>query len=200
MSMLIGITGGIGSGKSAVSSYLESKGEIVLCADKMARQVVRPGEAGNVAVRDAFGDAYFFKDGTLNRKKLASDVFSDSVKLKQLNNMLHPIIITEMFKKASSINRRIFMDVALLIQSGMHRKMDFVWLVTADIETRIARVMKRDNATYEQVKLRMKQQMSDEDMKKYADEVIDNSKTLSDLNHQIESILKKETYYNEVNI
>lgn len=199
MNMLIGITGGIGSGKSAVSSYLESLGEIVLCADKMAREVVLPGKEGNLAIHDAFGDSFFFEDGTLNRKKLARDVFSDSVKLKRLNDILHPIIISAMFKKASTMDGRVFMDVALLIQSSMHLKMDFVWLVIADIETRIARVMKRDNATYEQVKLRMKHQMSDEDMKKYADEVIDNNKTLSNVYDQIDSILKKESY-SEVNI
>lgn len=199
MNMLIGITGGIGSGKSAVSAYLESIGEAVLCADKTAKHVVRPGEAGNLAVREAFGDDYFFKDSTLNRKKLASDVFNNTARLKKLNDILHPIIISEMFNRACNMNGRVFMDVALLIQSGMHRKMDFVWLVTADVETRIERVMKRDNTTGKQVKMRMKQQMTDEEMIKYADEVIDNSKTLNHLYQQIDSILKKPIY-NEVKI
>lgn len=199
MNMLIGITGGIGSGKSAVSAYLESLGEAVLCADKMAKHVVRPGEAGNLAVREAFGDDYFFEDSTLNRKKLASDVFENTARIKKLNDILHPIIISEMFNRACNMSGRVFMDVALLIQASMHRKMNFVWLVTADVETRIDRVMKRDNATVEQVKKRMRQQMTDEEMIKYADEVIDNSKTLNHLYQQIDSILKKPIY-NEVKI
>ncbi len=189
--ILIGITGGIGSGKSLVSDYLKSRGEYVISADEVAREAVLPGETGNELIRKEFGVSYFNDDGTLNRKKLAAFVFDDSEKLSMLNGILHPVIIDRIYKKAKSAGGRVFIEAPLLIQSGMHKAMDHVWLVTADKEARIKRVMNRDGDDRASVERRIANQMSDCDMAGYADEVIDNSASIEALHEKIDALLKK---------
>jgi dephospho-CoA kinase len=197
--VLIGITGGIGSGKSAVTAYLRQRGEHVICADEVAREVVQPGSRGAAVVRRQFGEEYFLPDGALNRAKLAQRVFQEPESLKRLNAILHPIIIGTVWEKASQLPGRVFIDAALLIETGMHEKTDYVWLVTADRETRIARVMQRDRAVREAVKKRMDSQTDDAQREKYADEVIDNSGDLEALYQKIDRLLQKREY-NEVTI
>lgn len=187
--MVIGITGGIGSGKSEVTRYLRSLGERVICADEVSRQVVEPGEPGAQAIKQAFGEMFFNSDGTLNRKMLASHVFADKSLTKKLNDTLHPIIIKRVIDKASEINGRVFLDVALLIQSGMHKTVDHVWLVTADLDTRIKRVKKRDNADEKSVLRRIENQLSDTEMSSYADEIIENNGSLKELHKRIDELL-----------
>lgn len=191
--LYIGLTGGIGSGKSAVSRYLTGLGENVICADHAARQVVQPGEPGCLAIRRAFGDDFFVND-TLDRKKLAAHVFCDKKRLDLLNQLLHPLIVAYIFKQAAYLNGRVFIDAALLIQAGMHEKTDYVWLVVADMETRIQRVMDRDGLSRAQVTQRIGHQMCDEAMMAYADEVIDNSARLQDLHQKIDRLLSKPEY------
>lgn len=196
--MIIGITGGIGSGKSVVSKYLSDRGEHVICADEVSRQVVRNGGKGNIAIRRTFGDAFFFADNMVNRKKLAEHVFSNKEKLVLLNELLHPIIDEYIFTKVDRLEGRVFIDAALLIQSGMYKKTDYLWLVIADLETRIQRVMKRDGLSYGEVKQRMDSQMSDQDMLPYAQEVIDNSDSIGNLHNEIERLLNKPKYIEEI--
>ena len=193
-SIVIGITGGIGSGKSAVSNYLIKRGEHVICADKAARQVVRQGEKGSIAIRNAFGDEFFYNNGALKRKKLAEHVFSDKEKLNALNALLHPLINEYIWGEADIYKGRVFIDAALLIQTGMHKKVDYVWLVTADIQKRIERVMIRDGLNHIEVKKRIDNQMSDQEMMKYADEIIDNSDGIDGLQKKIEGLLNTSKY------
>ena len=192
--ILIGITGGIGSGKSAVTAYLRQRGEHVICADEAAREVVLPGSRGAAAIRAEFGDEYFRPDGSLDRAKLAQRVFEDPERVKRLNAILHPIIIEAVWEKASALNGRVFIDAPLLIESGMHEKTDYVWVVTADRETRILRVTQRDEATREAVEKRMENQMDDAQRVGFADEVIDNRFGLKELRQQVESLLQKIEY------
>jgi dephospho-CoA kinase len=187
---IIGITGGIGSGKSEVTAYLRRKGERVICADEVARQVVRPGSRGAEAVRSVFGDGFFLPGGALNRAKLAQRVFGDANALERLNAALHPVILEEIWAQASCIQGRVFIDAALLVETGMHKKVDAVWLITADRETRIQRVMLRDDASREAVEKRMEGQTDDESRMNAADEVIDNSQDISDLHRKIDALLK----------
>lgn len=197
--IVIGITGGIGSGKSAVTAYLRQLGETVICADEVAREIVLPGSKGEAVVREQFGKEYFLPDGTLDRGKLAQRVFNDPESLKRLNALLHPLIISDIWEKASQAEGRVFIDAALLIETGMHEKTDFVWLVTADRETRILRVMQRDSAVRGDIERRMDSQMDDAQRKRFADEVIDNRGDMDALHRQIERLLQKEEY-NEVTI
>lgn len=192
--ILIGITGGIGSGKSTVSDYLSGLGEHVIYSDEVARQVVLPGTRGNELIRQEFGGEYFHVDGTLDRKKLSEHVFSDKEKLEKLNSILHPLIIEKIFREAETLKGRVFIEVPLLIESGMHKKMDYVWLVTADKKTRIERVKKRDNLSARDVEQRIQSQLSDEEMAAYADEVIDNSASPEELRRRIGMLLKKAEY------
>ncbi|MDD5018554.1 MAG: dephospho-CoA kinase [Eubacteriales bacterium] len=193
-SIIIGIIGGIGSGKSAVSNYLIKRKEHVICADKAARQVVRQGEEGSIAIRRAFGDAFFYDDGALNRKKLAEHVFGDKDMLKMLNGILHPLIIEYIWGETERLDGRAFVDAPLLIQTGMHKKVDYVWLVTADMQKRIGRVMKRDGLSHIEVKRRIDNQMSDREMTAYADEIIDNSNGIGELHQKIDGLLNTKKY------
>jgi dephospho-CoA kinase len=192
--ILIGITGGIGSGKSTVSDYLSGLGEYVIYSDEVAREIVLPGTTGNKMLRREFGEEYFNADGTLNRKKLAEQVFTNKGKLRRLNSILHPLIIDSIFDRAETLKGRVFIEVPLLIQSGMHKSMDYVWLVTADRETRTERVMKRDKLGAAHIEQRMKTQLSDEEMAVYADEIIDNSGSPEHLRNIVDELLKKEEY------
>jgi len=197
--ILIGITGGIGSGKSAVTAYLRQKGERVICADEVAREVVLPGSRGAAIVRRQFGEDYFLPDGALDRAKLAQRVFAEPKSLKRLNAILHPLIIAAIWEKAARLDGRVFIDAALLIETGMHKRTDYVWLVAADRETRIRRVMDRDGAGREAVEKRMDSQMGDAQRARFADEIIDNCGSLDALHCQIDRLLQKEEY-NEVKI
>lgn len=194
MKQLIGITGGIGAGKSAVTEDLRARGEVVICADETAKAVVEPGHPGSSALREYYGDGFFFPDGKLDRKKLAAYVFGKPDRIAQLNSLLHPIIILTMYEQAEQHDGWVFLDAALLIQSGMNERVDHVWLVVADLETRIERVMKRDSASREEVLQRIQSQLSDDEMKRYADEVIENNGTLEELHQIVGGILGKSDY------
>ena len=190
----IGITGGIGSGKSEISRYLTSIGEHVICADEVARLVVQPGEQGNHAIRLMFGEQYFFEDDVLNREMLAKHVFSDQSNLALLNNILHPVIVEYILNQADSLSGRVFIDAPLLIQTGLHKETNFVWLVIADMEARVKRVMMRDGISESDVKQRIASQMSDQEMAEFADEIIDNSGSIENLHQKINSLLDQPVY------
>ena len=189
--MIIGITGGIGSGKSEVTNYLRKKGETVICADEVARRVVEPGEKGAEAIKRFFGESFFDEDGRLNRKMLADHVFGNSELTAKLNDLLHPVIIESIFSKARGYEGRVFIDAALLIQSGMHMNVDHVWLVTADKEKRIERVIRRDSTDRQSVELRIKNQLCNSNMIPFASDVIKNNDSISQLYEKIDELLQK---------
>ncbi len=195
--MIIGITGGIGSGKSEVTNYLREKDEVVICADEVARQVVKPGEKGAESIRLFFGDSFFDNNGSLNRKKLADHVFGNSELTAKLNDILHPVIIESIFSKAREYTTRVFIDAALLIQSGMHMNVDYVWLVTSEEEKRIERVIKRDGTDRHSVMLRMNNQLNNSNMIPFANEVIENNGSISQLHEKIDKLLQKQIYKEE---
>ncbi|MBT7122454.1 MAG: dephospho-CoA kinase, partial [Clostridia bacterium] len=163
----------------------------------VARQVVQPGEPGSKEIKLVFGDSFFSDDGSLNRKKLADHVFADKSRLKLLNSLLHPIIIDRLFELSNLHSGRVFWDVALLIQAGMQQSVDFIWLVVANEDEKIRRVTQRDGASEQSVRQRMDKQLSDEQMKPFAHEIIENNEDLSSLYNKIDTLLNKPTY-NEV--
>ncbi len=189
--MKIGITGGIGSGKSAISNYLKKLGETVICADEVAHELTKHGEEGERILRSVFTDSYFKEDGALDRKALAALVFADREKRMLLNKALHPLIISRIMNKAKEAQGRVFIDAALLIQTGMHTMMDFVWLVTAKRQTRIKRIMQRDSLDRKSALLRLKAQQSDGTLKRYADEIITNDGSIKELEQKIDGLLEK---------
>lgn len=188
--MKIGITGGIGSGKSVISNYLKKLGETVICADEVAHELTKPGEEGEKILRRVFNSS-FKEDGALDRKALAALVFADREKRMLLNKALHPLIISRIMNKAKEAQGRVFIDAALLIQTGMHTMMDFVWLVTAKRQTRIKRIMQRDSLDRKSALLRLKAQQSDGTLKRYADEIITNDGSIKELEQKIDGLLEK---------
>ena len=176
MKYILGITGGIGAGKSVVTETFSRLGADVVDADKIAREIMNKGhDAYNEVVKE-FGEDILDDNGNIIRKKLASIVFGDKNKLEALNKITHGYIFAEMNKQiSSSIAELVCLDVPLLFASDFPIKCHKTLVVTADDEVRIHRVIKRDNCTKEQVQERMNKQLKQEDMVKLADFVIENN-------------------------
>ena len=189
---IIGLTGGIGSGKSTISEYLASKGYEIIDADLISREIVKPGQAALKEIASAFGEAYLLPDGTLDRKRLGSLVFSNPEDLKKLNGIMGMRIRENIFFKVKHAKSQIVvLDAAMLIESGLDKIVDAVWIVDAPDEERIKRVMKRDSMSEEQVKNRIQVQMKREERLASEYVVIDNSGSLEYTHQQIEYALQE---------
>lgn len=177
---VIGLTGGIASGKSLVSAILRQLGAKVVDADEVARLVVEPGTAGLAEIRQDFGDKILNPDGSLNRKALGNIVFGNPDKLKRLNEITHPQILKYFMVEIDNFHKQndsptLILDVPLLIETDFQRLADEVWLVFVPKEVQVSRVMERDGVSREQALQRINSQMSVEEKQKYADVIIDNS-------------------------
>ena len=157
---VIGLTGGIGAGKSTVSSVLEEYGATIIDADKLGHEVYEPGSEVNCAIRNMFGEDFFDEAGFLIRPKLGALVFSDASALQKLNNIVHPAIVKLAAERAARSDGLVVMDAALLIEVGLHEICDEVWLVTVRDDVRIDRVMKRNGFTEQEVRDRINSQIS----------------------------------------
>jgi dephospho-CoA kinase len=192
---VIGLTGGIGSGKSAVTDCLLEKGYTVIDADVLAREVVVAGSEGLAAVVARFGEELLLPDGSLDRKGLAARVFSDEGARLDLNAILHGRIGREM--RARLAERReagdavVFLSVPLLLETGMQTGVDAVWLVDADEEERVRRIARRDGLRPQEARMRIAVQMPAAEKLRYASERIDNSGTPDDLRRAVDALLEK---------
>lgn len=180
--MLIGLTGGIGAGKSLVSRRLKQLGAYIIDADVVAREVVEPGQPAHGEIVQRFGRSVLAENGEIDRKALAKLVFRDETARNDLEAITHPRIlkrIEELSQKYHRENPRavVVIDAPLLIETGIHRQVQQVWVVTAKLKQRIERVVRRDNMSEEQVKRRIEAQLSDAERIKHAHVVIDNSGT-----------------------
>ncbi|MHB1316033.1 MAG: dephospho-CoA kinase [Christensenellales bacterium] len=192
---IIGLTGGIASGKSAVSSVLKEAGAFIIDADQIARDIVRPGEPGYAAVMDTFGAEYFLPGGELNRAKLGALVFSDSAARLRLDRLLHPLIIRKAKEKiARTAKETVVIDAALLIETSLHKLADEVWLVTAPRETRIRRMMERDGVSRHEAIKRIDSQAKDAWRKQYANRVLKNNGDLARLKEEVQMLYKSFQY------
>ena len=149
--MIVGLTGQTGAGKSTVSDYLRENGVVVIDADKIAREVVETGSACIADIALEFGCEYINMDGTLNRKKMARTVFNDKEKLKKLNNLMFPYIIDSIRRELKHLREQqegiIVLDAPTLFESGADRECDRVVSVTADVQSRKERIIRRDKLT-----------------------------------------------------
>lgn len=186
--MIVGLTGGVASGKSLVSKELKRLGAHIIDADVIAREVVRPGEdAYNEIVRE-FGPSVLNGDGTIDRKKLGSIVFSDEEKRKRLNAITHPRIRQRIHDEIDGVEKKdrgalIVLDIALLIEGGLYnnyRKLDSVIVVYADEAAQIERLKGRDSLTEEEARKRVAAQMPLKEKLKYADYTINNNGTVEE--------------------
>ena len=200
---IIGLTGGIGTGKSTVSAYLKEKGCVILDADKMSRQLTAPGGDALPAIRRTFGDEVFYDDGTLDRKKLGSIVFNDADKLKALEEIATQKVVEQTIDglvrlRKASYNGIVIIDAPLLFECGMQVLAEENWLVTAGLKVRIERIIKRDGLDRQSILDRINNQMNDEEKMTMADYVIDNSGNLESLYQQIDKLIERvKTVNNE---
>jgi dephospho-CoA kinase len=207
---IIGLTGGIGSGKSTVTDYLSARGFHVLDADKIAREIVLPGSDMLIQLAAAFGDAVICEDGSLDRKKLAEIVFSDAEKKKTLDAMMHTEILELIHERVLRYREEadtiaaaggdpgnilkykvIFIDAPLLFETGLEKSVEEVWVIDADDETRIRRIMERDGLEREEILLRIGSQMERGEKNRRADVVLDNTGDQEALYRQIDLLLEK---------
>ena len=174
MSKIIGLTGGIGSGKTSIANYLASKDIPVYIADDAGKKVMLEQEVLD-AIKEEFGSAIFDKN-QLNRSKLAEIVFNNPEQLKALNNIVHPAVKKD-FKKWLQLKNSfpfVVYESAILFESGSYKDFDYIMSVTAPLEIRISRGLERDNTNREQVMNRIKAQWTDEQRLSKSDFVIDN--------------------------
>lgn len=198
--IVIGLTGGIASGKSTVAAELRRLGLPVFDADEASRQAVAAGSEGLKLVQQTFGSEYLTTTGELNREKVAALVFRDKEALKKLEAIIHKIVLSEVDCFLQECCRQgcqaAVLDVPLLIECGWHEKVDVVWLVAVSIEEQIKRAMLRSGMPEADVKRRIAAQMSLEEKKAYAGVVFDNSgeleNTLSAVRKEVKKILGED--------
>ena len=194
---IIGLTGGIASGKSTVARTLRELGATVIDADEIAHSVIEPGKPAWEDIVKKFGSHILKPDQTIDREKLGAIVFNDPELLQELNQITHPrvaeqlkhIITTMRIEQSHAI---LFLEVPLLFETHLERICDEVWVVWVDEETQIQRLMKRDNLSREDAIKRIDAQMSLDEKARRADVVIDNRSSLE------ETIAKATKYYNEI--
>jgi len=190
----IGLTGGIASGKSWVASQLRELNFRVLDADLLGHQLIEPGEAAYDAVVHEFGKEILREDNSVDRKKLGAIVFADQTKLAKLNSILHPRIAEAMnveFKKwqAEGIIDPVFVEAALLIEAGMHKRLDGLVVVWCRPEDQITRLRAR-GLSEEEARRRIALQMPNEEKLKFATYKIDTSGTMQYTQEQVAALAK----------
>jgi len=190
MTKIIGLTGGIGSGKSTVANYIASKGIPVYIADEEAKKIMEREDVKQ-KIQNLFSESVLNDDTSLNRKKIAEFVFNNPEKLKELNAIVHPEVqlhFKNWLKKYEDFPF-VIKEVAILFETGGNKHCDKVILITAPEELRIQRAMKRDNLTKKDILVRINNQLPDSKKKKWSDFIIDNI-NLSDTFLKTDEILK----------
>lgn len=193
---VIAITGSIATGKSGVSNYLIKRGFPVIDTDILSRVVVEKGSTGLKQLTEAFGQQILNEDGTLNRKKLGSIIFSDEESKQTINRILHPLIADEARQQVkdyqSAGERLIFVDIPLYFEVNINIPTDDVWLVYTTPTIQLERLMKRNQINEQAAQQLINNQISIEDKAKWAEKIIDNSGTLETTYQQVEALLKLE--------
>ncbi len=174
----LGITGGIGSGKSVVSEILRIKGISVYNADEEAKRLMIEDKKLRSQLMNLLGDDIYFENGTLNKKKIASIIFSNQALLTKVNQTVHPAVGKDFLRweqtEAQKSKKIIALESAILFESKLDIEFDKTILVYAPLDVRIKRVMRRDSATFEQVQARVKNQSDEESKRSKADFIIKN--------------------------
>ena len=189
---IIGLTGGIASGKSTVSAELKKMGVSVFDADEASRNAVAKGSKGLALVAEALGSQYLTPDGELDRAKVSKLVFADAGARGVLEKIIHHIVWEEaeafIQKHADKGAPAVVLDVPLLIECGWHKHCSSVWLVSLPQEQQVSRAMKRSGLSEKEVRARISAQMPLAEKLRYADTVIDNSGSLQDTLAQVRSL------------
>ena len=190
MSLLVGLTGGMGSGKSLAASYFRELGAQMIDADRISRELVAPEKPAWKEIIEEFGSSVLNSDQTLNRKQVGAIVFNDESKRKKLEDIIHPRVIVEerrLYERYRQENSRVLavIDAALLIESGNYKNVDTVIVVQCGREEQIRRVMERDGTARNEVENRLNSQMSLEEKVGFGDYILRNDGTRESLKSQV---------------
>jgi dephospho-CoA kinase len=185
----VGLTGGIGCGKSTVSDIFASLGVPIIDSDVIAREVVAPGELGLEQIVAHFGNEILNHDGTLNRQHLRQQVFNNEKVRKELEQILHPLIRQRSNEYLIKLKTPYaILSIPLLVESGLTSAVDRILVVDCPEQTQIDRICKRDGITPEKAKAILDAQCSRSQRLEVADDIIDNSRPITELRHRIESL------------
>lgn len=196
----IGVTGGSGSGKSLVSSILAEHGAYVIDADAINHKNLMPGGSAYAGVVDEFGKTILSESGTIDRRRLGEIVFSSKERLKALELITHGEVVSQIHKLIRHANdsttfKFIVVDAPLLVEAGLHRHMDEVWLVVADQDLRLERICARDCITKDMAMKRLAAGTAQEVLLEFADVIISNTKDVSELRNEVSYILDIRKVY-----
>jgi len=193
--ILVGLTGGIATGKSTVAGMFKRCGAVVIDADALAREVVQPGKPAWREIVKAFGKTVLNPDRTLNRPALGTKVFGHPAKLRQLEHMIHPRVAREQRRLTRQAARKdpnavVIYDVPLLFEAGIDERVDTTIVVTADRETQIARLKKRNGLSRAEALRRINSQMPLAQKRRLANYVLNGTLSLPELREQVGSLLR----------
>ena len=193
--VIVGLTGGLGAGKTTIAALFQDCGATIIDADQLAREVVKPGKPAWKDIRKQFGSSVFFADKTLHRQALAQVVFQSPSKLAILQKIIHPRVAREQAMLVRTICKSdpksvIIYDAALLIEAGAYRRMDYVIVVKADRATQISRVCRRDGLTKTEALRRIKNQMPLRQKLPYADTILDGTWPRPQLRRVVKSLYR----------
>ncbi len=196
MSLLVGLTGGMGSGKTLAASFFKDLGAFILDADLICRKLVEPGQPAWKEIENIFGKEIFTASGHLDRRRLANIIFDDPEKKQTLEDILHPRVFEFERFEYEAIHKKhpnavVIVDAALLIESGNYKKMDKVIVVNSDEKNRINRILARSELSHDEVTARINNQMPSEEKVRYADFVLENSLDKDNLRSQVKDIHAK---------
>lgn len=185
----VALTGGAGSGKSAVAERLRDKGITVIDSDRIAREVVAPGEPGLVAIIDRFGDAVLTADGELDRQKMRERMLADEGARRNLEAILHPLILERLEKRLDEAEGPYAVaEIPLLVESGRPDAFDRVVTVEAPMANRLERLMQRDDIDEAAARRLITAQASEAERRRVADRVIDNDGDLAELHRRVDRL------------
>lgn len=202
MPKVIGLTGGIASGKSTVSELLSVFGFKVVDADKAAREAVKKGSKGLAQVREVFGDETIDENGEMNRRYMGDLVFNHPEKRLELNAIIHPIVRDIMEEEKQEYLKQgynVIMDIPLLFENELENTVDEVWVVYTSESIQMDRLMQRNNLSLEDAKARVYSQISIDKKSRMADHVIDNLGDKLELKQNLERLLVEEGYIEKPN-
>ena len=193
MSKTVGVTGGIGSGKSTAARILGELGAHIIDADLVGHDIYRPASEGFRQVVGSFGSSIVAADGTIDRKRLGAIVFADPAQLQRLNAVVHPLMREEMCRRIDALRAAgwqapIVIEAAVLIEANWVSLVNEVWLIVASRDAVLGRVAAQRGLDRAAIEARIRSQLSDEGRRRYATVVVDNSGSIGELRVQLERI------------
>lgn len=195
MSLIVGLTGGIATGKSTVSRMLSQRNFPVIDADIISREVVKPGKSAYKEIIEVFGEKILLSNGEIDRKTLGNIIFSDKNMRRRLNEIVHPAVRKKMLSERDKLVEAgeplIILDIPLLFESKLTHLVEKVIVVYISEDTQLNRLRERDNISFQEAMSRINAQQSIEEKALLADEVIDNSMTLEKTEIQLDKLLQK---------